>query len=131
MGSLMLRRRAMMAAANNEGNMVHLHTYTHADASWKDGANGNASAFVSAYAQDCTEDGLYIFVVTNNNITASANYAAVGAIKNVKVFGGRTDWLFQRQNSVSSNNTTNTWMLMNAGAIIDVYFISKSALVTT
>ena len=122
-------RRALMGSAGSGGNMVHLHTYTHTDSSWQDGANDNATAFVSAYAQDCTEDGLYIFIVTNNKVTHYSNYAAVGAIKNVKVFGGRTDWLFQRQNNVSSTNTTSTWMLMNAGAIIDVYYISKDTLV--
>lgn len=122
-------RRALMGSAGSGGNMVHLHTYTHTDSSWQDGANGNAAAFTSAYAQDCTEDGLYIFVVTNNNVTATTNYAAVGAIKNVKLFGNRTDWVFQRKNAVATSDSTSTWMLMNAGAIIDVYYISKDTLV--
>lgn len=109
--------------------MVHLHTYTHTDSSWQDSANGNAISFKSTYAQDCTEDGLYIFVVTNNNVTTNPNYTAVGAIKNVNVFGTRKDWVFQRKNSVSTSDGASTWMLMNAGAIIDVYYISKNTLV--
>lgn len=123
-----IARRGMMGSAGS-GNMVHLHTYTHTDSSWQDTANGNATSFKSTYAQDCTENGLYIFVVTNNNVTSNPAYAAIGAIKNVNVFGTRTDWVFQRNLFASTNDSTSTWMLMNAGAIIDVYYISKDTLV--
>lgn len=128
---LMDIRRTLMGNAGSGGNMVHLHTYTHTDSSWEGPAKGNSAEFVATYAQDCTEDGLYIFIITNNSITVNQPYAATGAIKTVNLFGERTEWEFQREDSRSLSEGTNIWMLMTAGAIIDVYYISKDTLVGT